>query len=62
MSIAVDGVNFGTHEHRFNGSFFHRSMYAGPPNLKMDEAWDRFTNTGSSKSRGLIISSYQGLI
>ena len=44
----VNGVNFDSHPRRFNGSFFRRSHYSGPPSPQLDEAWARFTETGSS--------------
>lgn len=43
-----DGITFEFREQRFNGSLFHRSAYSGPPSLKMNETWGRFTEAGSS--------------
>ncbi|KAL6832776.1 tat pathway signal sequence [Trichoderma camerunense] len=43
-----NGINFETHEQRFNGSLFKRSAYSGPPTPEMDQTWGRFTEAGSS--------------
>ncbi|KAL7946385.1 tat pathway signal sequence [Trichoderma barbatum] len=42
-----NGINFESHEQRFNGSLFKRSPYSGPPTPKMDQTWGRFTEAGS---------------
>lgn len=46
--ILDNGINFETHEQRFNGSLFKRSAYSGPPTPEMDQTWGRFTEAGSS--------------
>ncbi|KAH6716955.1 hypothetical protein BKA61DRAFT_718628 [Leptodontidium sp. MPI-SDFR-AT-0119] len=42
-----DGTLFGLNSHSFNGSFLKRSIYSSKPNGGMDQAWGRFTDTGS---------------
>lgn len=48
LIILDNGVSFELHMQRFNGSFFRRSPYSGPPTPQMDETWGRFTEAGSS--------------
>lgn len=48
LIILDDGINFELHTQRFNGSFFRRSSYSGPPTPEIDETWGRFTEAGSS--------------
>lgn len=49
MGTAAEGHDFIHHPVRFNGSFFHRSVYGGKPNPQLDEAWRRFTHAGTSE-------------
>lgn len=49
MATAAEGQDFIHHPVRFNGSFFHRSVYGGKPNPQLDEAWSRFTHAGTSE-------------
>ena len=43
----VSRGGFESYPRRFNGSFYHRSRYGGPPNPELDEAWARYTEAGS---------------
>lgn len=48
-STAAEGKDFTYRPVRFNGSFFHRSIYGGKPNPQLDAAWRRFTDAGTGE-------------